>query len=257
MSATYPVYLLGIQIRTGVNDTIVFDEGGGNLTATIAPGLYYLKTDGAADDLSKAITDALTAAGDTYSAIQVNYQDPTQQSTIRFLVASGTFKLVLASSTFPLQVYLGMTPANETLSSGQTGANGTAIVWVSNQPLAGQEVSRVSDISQHITAQGQVHTYVGQDALATRLLEHELVAALKTKGDHRSFENWWALARQGFPFQYHSKAQSAGLVNSLDSTTLVDTLVLGEDACRSFAPARLSRGLALYSWAIECRRYVA
>jgi hypothetical protein len=257
MAALYPAYLLGIQIRAGVNDTIVFDEGSGNLTATITPGTYYLKTDGAADDLSKAITDAMTAAGDTYSALQVNYQDPAQQSTISFLIATGTFKFVLASSTFPLQVYFGMTTANETLSSSQTGVDGTAIVWISNQPLAGSEITRASDITQHITAQGQVHTYVGQDALAMRTLEHELVSALKTKGDHRSFENWWTLARQGLSFQYHAKAQIGGLVNFLDSSTLVDTLVLGEEACRSFAPARLSRGLALYSWAIQCRRYVA
>ena len=257
MAALYPAYLLGIQIRAGVNDTIVFDEGSGNLTATITPGTYYLKTDGAADDLAKAITDAMTAAGGTYSALQANYIDPTLQSFVVIVPSSGTFKFVLASSTFPLQVYLGMTTANETLSVSQAGTNGIAINWVSNQPLAGSEVTRASEITQHITAQGQVHTYVGQDALAMRTLEHELVAALKTKGDHRSFENWWTLARQGLSFQYHADADSGFSTVTFDSSTLVDTLVLGEEACRSFAPARLSRGLALYSWAIQCRRYVA
>ena len=54
MSATYPAYLLGIQIRTGVNDAIVFNEGGSNLTATISAGTYFLKNDAAADDLEGA-----------------------------------------------------------------------------------------------------------------------------------------------------------------------------------------------------------
>jgi len=258
MAATYPAYLLGIKIRTGINDTIVFNEGAGNLTATIAAGTYYLKNDSAADDLALAITTAMTAAGGTYSSVQLNYQDPGSQSQFFVTISAGTFRFILASSTFPLQTYLGMTSANETLASSQGGADGIAINWISNQPLAGKETSRASDIAQHITAQGQIHTYVGQDGLVMRTLEHELVNATKTKGDdHRAFENWWLLARQGFQFQYHEKTQTSGLLGLLDSSSLVDTLVLGEDACRSFAPARLSRGLALYSWAISCRRYVA
>jgi len=259
MAATYPAYLQAVTITTGVNDTIVFDEGSGNLTATIAAGTYFLRDDSSVSDLAQQINIAMNAAGLLYT-VDVEF-NITTGVLIEIEIDSGTFKFNLASSTFPLADLLGFTSANESLLSLHSNADKARIAWVSNQPLAGKETSDQSDISQHITAQGQVHTYVGQDVLYSRLLEHELVNATKTKeatGGNASFEAWWRRAREGHQFEYHEQSLSGvSSLLGLSSSTLIDTLILGEDACRSFAPARLSRGLALYSWSIDCRRYVA
>ena len=259
MAATYPAYLQAVTITTGVNDTIVFDEGSGNLTATLAAGTYFLRGDGSADDLGNEIASAMTTAGGTYT---VNVYMYTTSAATEFLLqkSTGTFKLSLANSTFPLADLLGFTSSNEVLQSAHVGTDYAKINWVSNQPLAGREISNASNITQHLTAEGQVHTYVGQDGLVSRLLEHELVSAAKTKyatGGNASFEAWWGRARQGYRFEFHDTTESSGLLDTLSAGTLKDTLTLGEDACRAFRPARLSRGLALYSWSILCRRYVA
>ena len=259
MAATYPAYLQAVTIVTGTNDTIVFDEGAGNLTATLAAGTYFLRGYAAADDLGSEIAGAMTTAGGTYtvSVLMFTSNNATQVTITK---STGTFKLSLANSTFPLNDLLGFTSSNETLALEQVGTDYAKINWVSNQPLAGRETSNQSNVSQHLTAQGQVHTYVGQDGLVSRLLEHELVSATKTKdatGGNASFEAWWGRARQGYRFQFHDTTESSGLLGTLSAGTLKDTLTLGEDACRAFSPARLSRGLALYSWSILCRRYVA
>ena len=259
MAATYPAYLQAVTIVAGVNDTIVFDEGSGNLTGTMNPGTYFLRGYTAADDLGEEVAGAMTAAGGTYTPL-VSQSTVVGGAGLTITKSSGVFKLNLASSTFPLADLLGFTSANESLASSQSGADFAKINWVSNQPLAGRETSNASNITQHITAEGQVHTYVGQDGLASRLLEHELVNASKTKdatGGNASFEAWWGRAREGHRFEFHDTTETGGTLDTLSAGTLKDTLVLGEDACRSFAPARLSRGLALYSWSILCRRYVA
>lgn len=259
MAATYPAYLQAVTITTGVNDTIVFDEGAGNLTATLAAGTYFLRGYAAADDLGIEIADAMTAAGGSYTA-SLSQSTTTNGATVTLTKSTGTFKLSLANSTFPLADLLGFTSSNETLAASQSGADFAKINWVSNQPLAGREISNASNITQHLTAEGQIHTYVGQDGLVSRLLEHELVSAAKTKdatGGNASFEAWWGRAREGHRFEFHDTTETSGTLDTLSGSTLKDTLTMGEEACRSFAPARLSRGLALYSWSILCRRYVA
>lgn len=260
MAATYPIYLQAVTIRTGVNDTIVFDEGSGNLTATLPAGTYFLRGAGPnSEKLMFSIASAMNTAG-ALTYYPITNHSTLVGSTAGIVVASGNFKFSLANSTFPLADLLGFTVTNESLAISHTGADKARIAWVSNQPIAGKETSNESDISQHITAQGQVHTYVGQDALVTRLLEHELVSAAKTKeetGGNASFESWWRRAREGHHFQFfQAQADGSGSIDVL-SFDPVDTLILGQEACRSFAPARLSRGLALYSWSINCRRYVA
>lgn len=260
MAATYPVYLQAVTVVSGVNDTIVFDEGSGNLTATIAAGTYFLRGAGpGSEQLMFSIASAMNATAGTLTYYPSTGHSILTGSTAGIFVASGTFKFSLANSTFQLADLLGFTSANESLAGSHTGADKARIAWTSNQPIAGKETSNQSDISQHITAQGQVHTYVGQDALVSRTLEHELVNATKTKeatGGNASFEAWWRRAREGHHFQFFQAPESSGTIDVL-SFDPVDTLVLGEDACRSFAPARLTRGLALYSWSLNCRRYVA
>ena len=259
MAATYPAYLQAVTIVTGVNDTIVFDEGSGNLTATLAAGTYFLRGYAAADDLGNEIANAMTTAGGTYTVSVLMFTN-TNATRVTITKSTGIFKLSLANSTFPLNDLLGFTSSNETLAIEQVGADYAKINWVSNQPLAGREISNASNITQHLTAEGQVHTYVGQDGLVSRLLEHELVSAAKTKdatGSNASFEAWWGRAREGHRFEFHDQTESSGTLGTLSANTLKDTLTMGEDACRAFAPARLSRGLALYSWSILCRRYVA
>lgn len=262
MAATYPIYVQAVTIKSGVNDTIVFDEGSGNLTATIAAGTYFLRDDGAADDLALAIETAMDAVGTATYTVDV-YYSTVLGTVVEIESDPGTFKVSLASSTFDLAGLFGFTTANESFASPQDGADKAKINWASNQPLAGKETSNASEITQHITAEGQVHTYVGQDGLVSRLLEHELVSAFKTKdatGGNASFEAWWGRAREGHRFEFHAQTLSSGSSTAIRndlSATRQDILILSEDACRSFAPARLSRGLALYSWSILCRRYVA
>jgi len=259
MAVLYPAYIQAVTIRSGVNDTIVFDEGSGSITATLPAGDYFLRGAGpGAVQLLFSICTAMNAAG-THLYTPAGTYNINSGTTVTIDDNTGTFKLDLANSTFDLADLLGFTSANESLASSQTGANKSRLVWISNQPLAGSETINQSDVVQSITAQGQSYTYVQQDALVLRTLEHELVAAFNTKevsGGNASFEAWWRRAREGHRFQYHAATQFGGVLNPL-SADPIDTFVLGEDACRAFAPGRLSRGLALYSWAMVCRRWVA
>lgn len=257
MAATYPLYLQSITIRAGVNDVVVFNQTLGDISATIAPGTYYLRGNGTATDFAFALKFAMdsVAVGATFSVTPEFAIDGTQNE-MQIFVSSGLFRFNLSTSTFDLSL-LGFNAANEVYASGQVGADGMDVAWVGNQPLSGRELQRASDVVQNITADGQAYTYVQQSALALRTLEHELIGADYTFGTGPSFERWWELARDGRPFEAHAQTATGGIIDALSPSTLFDTLVMAEDSCRAFTPARLSRGLALYSWALLCRRWVA
>lgn len=85
---TFSRFLYGFRIQANVNDTLDFDEGAGELQATISPGGYSIQ------QLAAAIETALNALGDnTYTVV-------ASVDTRRFTItADGNFDLLAATGS--------------------------------------------------------------------------------------------------------------------------------------------------------------
>jgi len=95
---------------TTANQKIYFNEGGGNLTATLTPGDYD------ATSLCAQIKTQMDAAGLTYT---ITYSDVTNKFT--FAISAGSFKLLLSNQTNAVWSSLGWTTLSDTgVAASQT-----------------------------------------------------------------------------------------------------------------------------------------
>ena len=105
---SYPVLLGAVVVVTGTNDRIRWREVATTNNATIAAGTYFLRGDGAADDLCLAIKTAIEAAGasaNTYSVVAARSLTPTAAHTavtLTRLTGADSFGIVVDGLAHPL-----------------------------------------------------------------------------------------------------------------------------------------------------------
>ena len=100
------------NVKTGVNDTILFNEGAGNLTATLTQGNYSIS------DLVTEIKTALDTAGlDTYT---VTYSSISMKITIS---STGSFSLLFNTGSSEIYKLIGFENIDTSSASSHVGSN--------------------------------------------------------------------------------------------------------------------------------------
>jgi len=181
---------------TSSNNVIIFTEGGGDITATIAVAEYT-----SISDLQGAIGTALSAAGVfTYSALQDNF---------RFKIdSSGSFSLTKTSASFTASSILGYdTTADTALASSHTADfvrihEEEWIKWdfgISTNPAAFILIGKRNDSIQispsaTIKLQGnETDVWSSPSYEATLTYDDESMAVFSDEGLHTEPLRYWRL----------------------------------------------------------------
>lgn len=252
----HPAFLARVTITTGVNDVIIIREGGGDITCTIAAGTYTLTGDGSADDLLKAVTDALTASGGalTYSGTVVHDVAVGDRCCYVSISAGGTFSLRWASTSTTFdEALLGFTNANTSSALQQDSTLNPSCVWSSNDHTREIEPFSSRDVAVNRTLDGAVYGLARSARMQSWriglvFVDEERVFVARALNDDEAntlegfIEQWGA----GGAFDLHEADDVAGVL-TLSSSTLIGAMHFSEEAVRDFAPQRLGPGVALYS----------
>ena len=134
---SYPVLLGAVVLITG-NNRIRWREVATTNNATIAAGTYFLRGDGAADDLCLAIKTAIESAGasaNTYSVVAARSLTPTAAHTtvtITRLTGADSFGIVVdGTETFDCDL-IGFIASSAVDATAKTGTRSAAASWASN-----------------------------------------------------------------------------------------------------------------------------
>jgi hypothetical protein len=267
---SYPILLRAVVIDAD-NKAIRFKEGASTSTLSLAENTYYLRGDGTADDLLKAIKDAFDAAGatNTYTVAIAWSADPAGVSAVITITQTGgaTFQILWADGATTFNpAWLGFADANTADSTAaKTSTLSPSLAWVSDGPYAENEpVDRPQGTVQRARSRRAKRTKTGNTG-KDRVLGMSFVAAARTHqqfasgGDTaRCFNTFLDELREGPPFELHLVGTTTGFtLASTTSSTKQATLVLGEEGDAEFKPRRQSNGVQLYSFAVECWEYVA
>lgn len=277
----YVVLQGSVEIVAGENDVIIVDDGGADLTATVAPGIYLCKGDGDADDLLQAVVDALDAAsartwGFTFVA-KIDPENPGIEVTFTSS-ASSTLQWTDGSTTFPWEElgFLGN-------STGTSHPNGMTPVWcwVADQPMRLNKPRFDGDTVQQRMGGGQIYSTERGGPWEERDLWFEGIDGIRTlyalasedsSTMQDSFQTWWELHRDGRHFRLEFARVSSGYTLEARAnwaSVVVPTRpgapievgdgynwVLGPESCNAFEPDQPEVGMELYSWRLRIRQYV-
>lgn len=266
----YPV-MLGAVVIDATNQRIVITEAGADKNADITVGTYFLRGDGASDDLCKAIKDAMEAAGasaNTYTVSVSWSTDGTAPAAVVTIArATGAdsigIKWASGSTTFD-EAWIGFANTNVTGATSYSGTLSPSSVWVSN------EIHRSLDaVSEHVAfskraRSGRIQGALRGGAYEVRMLGMDLLHAKRAHSVYNSSDPTSALdafvERQlaGLHFELHLTTISSGTtLSALSSSTRHGTAWhLDAEAVESYAPRRMSPGVPLYSADLRLLGYV-
>lgn len=268
----YPVLLAAVEIVEGVNDTLSYvahpSESDGTLT--IPPGTYYLRGDGASDDLLAGLFTAFAGfmtgavrfgvdAGAPSGVVELEIDDAAfANDTSLELTAESTFDVGLLGMTFPVLFNKASDPPRVANSESSPSC-----VWVSNEPYTSIETDPSVEATQHRTPAGKVYTFIASDEFHERDLVMDLVAAARARRERNpedpaaTLESWWALARDGRPLEFHLQSIASGsTLDALSSSTLIGRYVLGLESIRRPPVTLRELAQALYTARLKLLGYV-
>lgn len=253
--------MLGAIVLTSANNKLRFKEAAGaTADASILPGTYYLRGDGAAGDLCPAIVTALQNAGasaNTYTVTVARSIDPAAaHTTVTITRASGTdtFQIVVdGTQTFDMTL-LGFTASTANDANPKTSTQSCAAAWVCNdvareiEPYSERTVAvprAVSGRVQGVTRSARMQSWrLGLAFVDERrtYVENALAGAQDT------LEGFLERFGAGASLELHEQPSVTGTVlAALSSSTLVDVVHFSEDTLSRFEPVRLGPGVPLYS----------
>ena len=257
----YPALCSAVTVEAGVNDSIGFQEGGGNLVATLTPGTYYLDDVGGGT-LGPEILVALNAAGGfTYSAFSysLNYTAGQNAGTVSIL-ASGSWRFRTSGTTFDL-AQIGFVSNVDGLPLGfQNSDSSPSLNWASNQPVVKFEPGVPTQPAvEHIAPNGSTYVFVGGSVREFRADRYELVAGdriwkfFADPDNGRTLENFWQVVNDGRAIRlYHDEDPPGVLVSS----ELVGTFRLTGDALTQMPNATRRGRTNLYDFNLPMRAFV-
>lgn len=264
---TYPVFLAAVVIDS-TNNVINFREGANTAVATVVAGTYYLRGDGAADDLCLALKTALEANSgarvsvNTYSVVPTWSADPSGIGctvTITRLTGADTFQLLTASTTFDAAL-IGFNFALDALNAGpKVSTLSPSSVWVGDGPHKEHEpIDRPIGYAKRSRA-GKVRRGKTGTTRKDRRFAVSFVSAVRTHEQfnttdpERCFNRFLDRWRAGKPVELHLSDITAGFaLGALSSTTEQGaTWQLGGEGDDEFEPRRQSNAVQLYSWSLE------
>lgn len=250
---SYSLFAAAVEV-TSANNAIVFDEGAGDVTASITAGTYYLYNGTSADDLVAAVVAALNAASSTVTfsgSLAFSLDEGTQAATVTITGdGAATLKFGDGSTTFDATL-LGFAATNTSSATSHAGGRSSPAVWVPNhEPEVDEQDEDEDVVEQQVAKSGKVTTWVGSAVTKTRRLSFPLLDGGRVKPQHTSVEgNAWVdfrrLARDGRAVRLYQQADD---LDSLAAGDLSGTYVLtGEAIARVGAVAsRVVPGRDLY-----------
>lgn len=261
---SYPIFL-GLVRISSANRRIVFDEGGADLNADIATGDYYVRGDGTASDLLKAIADALNAAGAlTYTAVIGDVRADAADASMQIVVGHddvaniGLFK---AGSTFD-EGLIGFSGA-QSGSAAYPSTLSPSAVWVAPCPHRELEPIRTMAGAVTTTLTGRVKGLARSAAMRMWSLdmfavrEERVLTDRNTTDPTATLEAFFDSYGHGAALEVHDVDINTGTTLDLPtSSTLVDVCHFTQDTLERFAPERLAAGTPLYSFALMLHKRV-
>jgi hypothetical protein len=267
---TYPVLLGRVRITT-INQTIRFVEGVSNRTATIAAGSYYLRGDGSARDLLKAIVDAMNAApsaSNTYSGTLVVSADKDTISievTITRATGSDTFSIAWANAATTLQAELLGFPETDTANDAadKVGTLSPRGTWVSTDVVAEYEQWREAVVGRERVTNGRTYgVRRSTDAIDRELVVEDIQVERATYDGAGADPEACAMAftsyvAGGQPLEFHlCEPDTFPALVGPSAATIVGVYVLGEGPAGLMRPARgRGRGVPLYDFTLPLMEF--
>lgn len=264
--------LLPAIVLDSTNNGIRMTENASTATASIAAGTYFLRGDGAADDLLKVIDTAIEAAtgsANTYTeTLALSANAAAVSGSVTFTRASGadTFRFSWADvlTTFD-EGLIGFTDANTALdSSAKVGTLSPSGMWVAPEIYKSFEPSEEYEGAVSRARSGKVRSVRRGGPYEVRRFEMESVDSRRlwdfdnTSDPTACLNRWLEAWGDGTRFEFHAvSASSWPVLGAMSSSTLVGTYHLDVDAMRSFAPERVDPGLSLYDFSMRFLKYVA
>ena len=257
----YPLIRRAITI-TSANNGIRFREGATTATASVAPGVYFLRSASLLAAIAAAL-QAATASSNTYTVTytpNVSPASPTGSVAIARATGSDTFQVLGASgsTTFPLHtigfasVDTGLDAATKVSTLSPSG------VWVSNDMLTTDEPDITGEVFGETPSRGgSLSAGAQSDAWDRYRWAVQYVARRRVWQEANAVDpnaTWEAFWR---------RIRSAPVLElaRIDPTTFAVTDVpnqwVADLATRTgVGPVRLNAGTPIYSWPMTFEKWV-
>lgn len=255
----YPALLPAIQLTSGVDNRIIWTEGGVDYNIDLpTANPLFLRGDGAADDLCLAIKTAVEAAtpANTYTvtiARSTLATGVTGTITIARATGAATFGIKWASSTFT-STLLGWPSANISGSTSYASSLSPALSWVSNEIYEALDIISEHDAAQSRALSGRVWGSLRGGPYDVRSLSMAFIVAKRAHSvfdladPYAGLDKLIARCLAGVPVELHLATASGTTLAALSSSTEHGAAwYLAADEAGGYAPARLSPGVPLYS----------
>ena len=236
--------MLGAVTIDSSNNAIRMVEGATTATVLVAAGTYFLRGDGASDDLLLACKTAFDSHPNatfpnTYTVQVSSAINPAVPScTVTVTGGIATFRLSWADAltTFDPGV-LGFTLANTANNaSAKSSTLSPSLRWVSTDVVESFEPERGGPYDLR--------------RVVLRYQDSRRVLATDNVADpSASFARFLQRHGDGTRFELHTALAPSGVVAALGPSTRVGVAwVFDEPTSSMFAPDRVEPGLALYDW---------
>lgn len=265
----YAALLAQITITTA-NQGIRFKEGATTGTVTIPVGTYFLRGDGASDDICLALKTAFDGlvVGNVYTVALACSVDPAAIAATVTITQTGgaAFRILWADAltTFD-EALLGFTDANTADSTAaKVGTLSPEALWVSPDVPEFYEPEDQYDISVQRARSGRVRALRRGGPYDVRRVSFQFLDSRRvidhdnTTDPAATFARFLEATSAGLRFEFHATTVSGTTLGALSSSTEIGAgWYFDEDTALGFAPERLQPGLALYAFTLTLLGYVA
>ena len=257
----YPLIRRAITI-TSSNNAIQFREGATTATATVAAGVYFLRSTGGL--LAAVITalQAATASANTYTATLTTSVVASQPTGVVTITRAGAdaFQILGASvsTTFPLHA-IGFASVDTALDAAAKASTlSPSALWVSNDMLTVDEPDITGEVFGETPSRGGSLSAGSQSDAWDRyrwavsyVARRRVWQEASTTDPNATWEAFWRRIRSAPVLE----------LARIDPTTFAVTDVpnqwVADLATRtSVGPVRLSAGSPIYSWPMTFEKWV-
>lgn len=269
MTAYWYALLAPVKL-TAANNTIRITENSitEDKTVGVAGSTYYLRGDGASDDLLETLVQGIQShsQANTYtSVLTMNIGSSTRTADV--LIASlgiNSYSWLAGNAADTFDATLVGFP-NSTITPSVYGLSSTlspSLIWMSPMPASEDTFSFEALGSQALMRGGQIYNFDGGGPYTRRTIgfqyvpEDRTLTFTTTLDAARTFKSFWQTNRNGSVMELHRITMTANTKeNPFYPATLLGKFVFDEETKNSFAPVRM-QAQALYSWSIGLREYV-
>lgn len=265
--------LLGCVTIDASNKTIRFVEGSTTTDVTLAEGDWFLRGDGASDDLCAKLKTALEsnadAANNTYTvsvAFSVDPAAPTAVITITRATGAGSFSILWSHANTTFDPLIIGHEETDTAHDGtaKAGTLSPMSIWVSSDIVAESEPEEEYDVTVEMPGPGRLRGVRTGGPYAVWRLSFNNVDYRRVHDDMHledpaaTFMFFHQRVATGARFELHEQSLSSGTtLTALSSSTCIGTWHFDEESANDVVPERVEPGLPLYRFGVRLLGYVA